>query len=210
MYQSPQISLKHKHFLHNVIGPALAKIVEENVEGFGGKDMARNMLISFSVYREIYLKYYEFSDERNEALSLSLKNSLNNNIIKGFDSIIDHALKNLRKIVNNKYYSAFSALLDLDISLDDKARSFLKYLYGSDAKIDQMSSEVLFTNISQDACFSKISNVACYVMKLQILIDLLTEIKKSPKTLENLKIALEKSQDSLNYYVEDLPAYIIW
>ena len=114
MTQRPEVALRHKQLMYHSLVPQLVNEVEENIETFGGKDIARNMIFIFSVHREVFIKHYEFSEERKEVSHLNLKKSANDNIINGFDLLVKNAMRDLRELVSNKYYSLLRPMLSFN------------------------------------------------------------------------------------------------
>lgn len=199
MWGTKQAELYDK-FLEEKLKPELLNIAIKDVEKFGGLDNARNIHFSLVVIEEIFRKSYEFDNERLKVSNLMLNMFDIDNCNEGYDKL-GQVITEIKKMINDKYYSLFRILLNLDINVYEKAKGLLIY---SGLSCNKLSDEDIFQNSHAPGNFERIPNSVCYISKLQIFIDVLTKITQHPKNLSNLEMALKECKICSDYFEEDL------
>lgn len=202
--QSPELAMLHNEWMKTEVNPAVDKELLPIVEEFGGENYS-NAIFSCFVYRSFFFKYYDYSRERSRVANLNLNVNESGKIIKGFDSLINKYINDLKQIIDKKYYSLFRVLCDHQ-SIHVKAKFFFKHIgqIQTDAQYDMPKG---CSKLMDPVYFSKVSTAACSVVKLQIFVDLLTRMKQSPKTVENLKLVLAECEGCFQYYQGNMQFY---
>lgn len=154
---------------------------------------------SLSVLEEIINKHIAFGNEKNDILKLSLVVDKKEKSIKGLDVIVSQAIIDLRKIMVEKYFFLLPIVLKLEDDFDGKIVELSKY--GGLQSNSKCSEETL--KKLQENAMSLIPSIASYSTILQVAIDLLVKIQKSPKTFKNLDLLLNKCTKYLDDFREN-------
>lgn len=164
-----------------------------------GEDAINNGGICLKVI--LSLKYWTCSLDRSLVNEFDFIQKSTESQIKDIDSTIDAAITTLEKIKEEKYFTIFRLLIDIQLTVKEKYIKIQNYFYLP--PIQGNESVESLTSKFKSYVFEISQNMALHLTQLQILLEALIQLKKAPKTIENIKKLSQISNNCLNCYEED-------
>lgn len=196
-FQKWQTDMQHNIFI---------KVLERALDPEKGYAMR----MALDIFEIIVSSLIVTKEESNKNETLNLNNSSKDcTVIEGLNSFINDTIKDLKKIMNEKYFPLLRLFLKFD-NYSEKLKKMGEYvgLFKSDVNINSDDiGKIMIDNASENAMMTTF--IIGYIIKLKIFIDMLIRIKESHNaTLENLDIALQACNICLEYYKQIKPQNI--